>query len=440
MLVVILCVIALGAIIYFIANSSKGNQSTTSIPSTTTIARTMTPITTMPPTTIRYTTMPPTTMPPTPKTSQQKSWSVNWMPQTGYVNFITIDNKVALHLNIRETITVVTSYDGSNWGSQITLSQLHSAPRPLNLIITFNTSTGFTINYQGQDIAVLPNRLNVTNANDLKILTESGITVNEPYYVLQDPVGIKLGQYKNVSNNTFGLNNNDLNSWNITILVNSTNYLDSWQGIIGNMRNGEVENGWGLWINPTGYIHFRILEWNENLESLGNLLNNTSYRIVINFYNNIYKITLTNLSTNVSNTIAITNKPKLVSNKGFITIGGFNGELFNGNINLVEFNTTERSVIEENKYKCNYKDTSYCILKDYRLDGSNCKSPSQTNANYTGLNNYSTDQLREWLDKLYNSNKGDSSTGERSNVIDYVKRCKSFSNYSFLNNTIAGKL
>ena len=298
---------------------------------------------------------------PTSQTSQQsKSWSVNWMPQTGFIN-MTIGNKIPFHLNIRDTLTVISSNNGNGWdANDIRLSQLHSAPRPLNLIISFNTSTGFTVNYQGQDIAVLPNRLNVTNANDLKIVTEQGITVNELQqsqtttmqptttkqptgYKVEDSKGIKNGNYKNISNNTFGLNSN-LTNWTITIMINSSNYSGSWQSIVGNMYNNDLQVGWGLWVNPNSVLHWRIVDSTWDLDNLGKLIDNTPYKIVINFDNNSYKFTLTNLNTNISYSQTIQNQPKLEANKGFITLGGFwnnlTGEQFNGNINYLDFSTT----------------------------------------------------------------------------------------------------
>jgi hypothetical protein len=392
-------------------------------------------------------------------TKQSKSWSVNWMPQTGYIN-MTIGNIIPFHLNIRDTLTVITSNDGNGWGSQIILSQLHSAPRPLNLIITFNTSTGFTVNYQGQDIAVLPNRLNVTNANDLKIVKDpQDITVNEltqqsqssknlsPSYILQNPTGITNGNFKDIPLSTFGLNDS-LSTWTIKIKFIAKNNSSMWQGIIGNMYNSVIpshKDGWGFWLSPDGFIHFRISDyWADDLRSLGNIMNDVEYELTINWINNIYKIDLLKIGDQNTARTEITNKPKLTSDKGSICIGGWwpqNGnEKFQGLINLVEFNTTQILSLNENQSKCNHKDTSYCIFKDYRLEGSTCISPPQTNENYAGLNNYNSDQLREWLDHLYNRNNGDSSTGERANVIDYVKRCKSFPNYSYLSQTIAGRL
>jgi hypothetical protein len=269
---------------------------------------------------------------------QTKSWEVIWNETIGSLIF-NVGNKQALNFNIRDTSSLVNSFDGV-WGSEILITKdLHSLPRPLNLIITFNTAIGFTINYQGTDIVTLPNRFNVMNINDLKINNNNTkIIVKEIFFLLKDPQGIKDGKYKRIFNNTFGLNNN-LNSWSITTMITSENYKGFWQSIIGNMRNDSLENGWGIWINPEGLIHFRIVDWIENLSELGTLINNISYLIVINFDNGNYKFNLSNLNNNTSKSMIIYNKPKLITTGGFITVGGYwsgsQSEPFLGKINYL---------------------------------------------------------------------------------------------------------
>jgi hypothetical protein len=257
-------------------------------------------------------------------------------------------------------------------------------------------------------------------------------------YILQDPNGIKNGNFRNVPFSTFGLNDS-LSNWTINIKFKAINNSNMYQGIIGNIYNPAIPthtDGWGFWLSPYGFIHFRISGWNEDLTGLGNITNNVEYQLTINWINKTYIINLLKIGDQNSARTEITGKPKLTSNKGSICLGGWwqnlDTEKFQGSINLVDVIT--------DKNKCNHTDTSQCIFKDYRLEGSTCISPPQSNANYSGLNNYSPADLRGWLDTLYNRNKGDSSTGERANVVDYVKRCKSFPNYSHLSQTIAGKL
>ena len=168
-----------------------------------------------------------------------------------------------------------------------------------------------------------------------------------PFYKIENPRGIKEGAYNKIPFNTFGLNDY-INNWNITILFKAiTN--DKFQGIIGNIYNSEItgfENSWGFWINPSKKIQFRISNWFEDLTILGSIVNNTEYKLIINFNKTYYEITLTNMSNNETKTSKITNKPKLNNNKGSICIGGIwpnklTGEIFEGNITYVDFTKLE---------------------------------------------------------------------------------------------------
>ncbi len=120
------------------------------------------------------------------------------------------------------------------------------------------------------------------------------VVIGKDKYIINDADGIKTGQYKNIPNATFGLNNN-LTRWTITIILKSDNYKNSWQGLIGNMYNTQVSNGWGLWINPNGKLHFRIKDNTWDLNNLGSLYNNHPYKILINFTRTGYSFRLTNL-------------------------------------------------------------------------------------------------------------------------------------------------
>ena len=166
-------------------------------------------------------------------------------------------------------------------------------------------------------------------------------------YKVEDSIGIKNGNYKNISNNTFGLNSN-LTNWTITIMINSSNYSGSWQSIVGNMYNNDLQRGWGIWVSWKSVLHWRIVDSTWDLDNLGKLIDNTPYKIVINFDNNSYKFTLTNLNTNISNSQTIQTQLKLEASNGFITLGGYwnnlTGEQFNGNINYLDFSTTVKQL------------------------------------------------------------------------------------------------
>lgn len=89
--------------------------------------------------------------------------------------------------------------------------------------------------------------------------------------------------------------------------------------------------------------------------------------------------------------------------------------------------------------KCDWKDTSYCIFKDYTKNGDTCMAPSSTGYNYNysvpGLYSYDQKALEGWLKALYERDGGsDKTKSERANVADYVDRCKSETGYEFLKN------
>ncbi len=87
---------------------------------------------------------------------------------------------------------------------------------------------------------------------------------------------------------------------------------------------------------------------------------------------------------------------------------------------------------------CDRRDNSKCIFKDYTRAGNTCNAPNSSQASYGGLDGYNDNQFVGWLDALYDRNAGsDSNKNERSNVVDYVDRCKNQSGYSYLNNTKA---
>ena len=170
-----------------------------------------------------------------------------------------------------------------------------------------------------------------------------------PFFKVEDAVGIKQGKYNNISFNTFGLNSN-LNNWTITIILSAIRNSSKWQGIIGNIYNSQIpghKDGWGFWISPYNYLHFRIGDtWAQDFTSLGQILGNTPYKIIISFNNNEYKIKLIrmtdDISDNASNIVNISNKPKLTTDKGNICLGGGwenlrTAELFDGNITYVDF-------------------------------------------------------------------------------------------------------
>ena len=99
------------------------------------------------------------------------TWEVTWKEAVGSVIFY-VGNKQACHLNIRDSTTVMNTYD-MGWGQEIIITQFHSALRPLSFTISFDIARGFSITYQGNVVGTLPNRLNVTDPNSFRIVTTS---------------------------------------------------------------------------------------------------------------------------------------------------------------------------------------------------------------------------------------------------------------------------
>ena len=168
--------------------------------------------------------------------------------------------------------------------------------------------------------------------------TSIGPKIIKPYYVIQDSSGIENGGYRNIPFSTFGLNNN-LNNWTINILFTQT-YSGNWQGIIGNMYNNEISYGWGIWISDEKYVYFRIGDWTSKVSNI-KIENNVLHKLIINYNDGIYKITLIIMNDNSSTNMEFKDKGKLISNTGSICIGGMwlkkPDEKFIGNIFYVDF-------------------------------------------------------------------------------------------------------
>ena len=154
---------------------------------------------------------------------------------------------------------------------------------------------------------------------------------------------VKAGKYNNIRNSDFIISNN-LNFWKLRTEFTSNDYYNSWQSIVGNMYNNEISGrGWGLWVNPQGIFHWSESSSTVNLNNLGRLQNNVSYRLDIVFNNNRYTFTLTNLSNNTQKSETINRGSSIITDRGFVTIGGawrnVSSERFKGSINSMIVST-----------------------------------------------------------------------------------------------------
>lgn len=106
-----------------------------------------------------------------------------------------------------------------------------------------------------------------------------------------------------------------------------------------------------------------------------------------------------------------------------------------------------QALAKAKELKCDTTDPSYCIFNNYDYIGNNNRCYPQGYPN-TGdyysvktLNNLNNEQLTNWLNTLYDrKNRNTNEYNERPAVVDYVERCRSLPNYSFLNNTKAAPI
>ena len=111
------------------------------------------------------------------------TWEVTWNATYGAIMFSAGNTgKVSFfEIKIRRGniyVPVLNTGRYNNDGRMITeqeikVSQLDSELRPLNFTISFNVAQGFTVVYQGNVVGTLPNRLNVTDPNSVRIETSS---------------------------------------------------------------------------------------------------------------------------------------------------------------------------------------------------------------------------------------------------------------------------
>ena len=159
---------------------------------------------------------------------------------------------------------------------------------------------------------------------------------------------VRNGNYKDIPNNTFKLKN-ELPYWKINIdFTNNNPVANRWQSIIGNMYNYSFGNGygrgWGLWLNPWGYLHWSESGYTWNLDGLGKIIRGVPYSLEIKFENGVYNFKLTGNGKTAD--MSFNKITPLETNRGFVTMGGHwqntsvaNGEKFDGSINSIRVDT-----------------------------------------------------------------------------------------------------
>ena len=119
---------------------------------------------------------------------------------------------------------------------------------------------------------------------------------------------------------------------------------------------------------------------------------------------------------------------------------------FDGDTSLFKSTSSEQNIPSmATTLKCDRRNNSYCIFKDYNGDRETCSGPTpgqhynnRSGIGLGGLPTYDDNQFIGWLDALYDKNAGsDPNRSERVNVVDYVSRCINVDGYEYLKNTKA---
>ena len=182
-------------------------------------------------------------------------------------------------------------------------------------------------------------------------------TTKTSFYKIENPNGIILTNYKNISNDTFGLKKA---AWKMSILFNFRPNRSNNQLIVSNMTNVRSTNrGWSLGIDfdndriifvisrfegrtefyPLTFSNMRGL---NNTELNGSLQENVLYQLDVSYINKSYRFRLIydliynddgNYYGNITDTILEEKINPFLTTSGSIEVGGFDADTtFRGNI------------------------------------------------------------------------------------------------------------
>jgi len=230
------------------------------------------------------------------------------------------------------------------------------------------------------------NNIKTTTMPPVKLITD-----------ISDPEGIKNGKYEAVPNTNFFSKNS--NYWNISIKFNLDKFNNTLQSIIGSFQDDktttpaltttqkvQTANNWGLLITPQRKLQWKIGISSWDLNNFGVLMENTLYEITIIYNNNNYTFSLKNLDVNKSvekfNVVnpepIILRSIPIITNSGFLTIGGKMNNKFLGTISEIK---SFEIVVATTQTP---KPTPYFILKD--PDGIKNGKYNQISRKIFGLN------------------------------------------------------
>lgn len=197
------------------------------------------------------------------------------------------------------------------------------------------TSITFESSLEGGKGHAIATGRSATNA--LSVSTDGGVSWSSPS--VQFSTTALYANYGPIAIPTYNISNfpvlNTLPNWIIDISFTTTSGAGTWRGLVGAMRNGIEERGWGIWVGGSNQIHFS--DSISTYDSFSGLISlNVAYNLTVTKVGSSVTLRLINLSTLVvlTNTITVTNRLGL----GPVSIGGWNGtpqETFPGTISYV---------------------------------------------------------------------------------------------------------
>ena len=232
-----------------------------------------------------------------PALSIVKTWNFTLSSSTGYA-LIVNDNesyKRPFCFEVRSDHAVIY-----NWlqGAQsvVYISNFHTLQRPIQFTVSFDTNN-FILRYGNNQIVVYPNY--------------QGISID----ALRDAPMLSSVSYNGSVYNYYP-------NWEMSIAFRSTGNNSQWRALIGEMRTGFIDRGWGVWISSTNNIYF---SWNSpTWDTQLTVAQNTDYVLTINKTATSLKMDLFNVGANTTQSNTNTSiAGYLMSTIGPVTCGGW---------------------------------------------------------------------------------------------------------------------
>ena len=213
-----------------------------------------------------------------PTTQQQsKTWNVNWTAGTGSIIF-RLGNKQALNLSIRDSGTIMNTWNGSNWENNIQgiylintyqTIEMFQSWNGINWVITDQVTTNY--NTYNNWTSILTQTLNgSTFENYLQSNFTYDVNNNQTGFLSQTWNGIAWDNLDKITY-TYDINNNQtsllLQNWNGIVWINNlerydtydaNNQIKSWTNKTWNSAGTQSNN-----VDSTYYYYHSVVGINE---------------------------------------------------------------------------------------------------------------------------------------------------------------------------------